>query len=78
MKFCVECAFGHKEAVEVGPKQYATAIICRHEECRDPVSGEPIPANIARRDPVFCGFKAVHWLKKDEANKPVVQLIEKA
>ena len=75
MKICAECAFSDRVPVQVGHGQAAMATVCTNEECRDPVEGHPLPAAQARRDPSFCGIKAVFWKKKeDKPTAPLVQL----
>jgi len=60
-----------KKAVRTGPQSMEMVPVCRNDECRHPVDGEPVPCQIARQEVVFCGFQAKHWKKKEEdPNKP--------
>lgn len=52
--------------------------VCQHEECVDPVVGEPVPCNVARRDPAFCGVGARYYKKADETPKQEKNVIELA
>lgn len=84
MKICAECQFSEKRGMEgMGPQgpMYQTILVCKHEECRDPVDGQyTIPCVHARKDPAFCGFNAKYYKQKEEesAKEPasVIQLVK--
>lgn len=77
MKICADCKFHKRVGANVGPGQAAMVDICTHSECRDPVSGSPLPAQAARQQLVFCGFEAKYYSKKpDEPPKPESSVIQ--
>ena len=56
------------------------ATICKHPECRDPITGDALPAQVTRTQEVFCGFKARYFSAKEEPSgepKKVIQLMDK-
>jgi hypothetical protein len=74
MKFCKDCHWMKKEAMVLeGHGKVVT--VCTHEECRHPVTGEPIPAQAARQETIFCSFQAKYWTKKEE-NAPKGNLVQ--
>lgn len=78
MKHCIECKFHKKEVVQMGP-QMGTIVVCTHEECSDPVTAEPLQAQVARQNIVFCGLEAKRYVAKStEPPAPIVSLIQKA
>lgn len=70
MRICLDCAFSKKDVVQIAPGQGGMAIFCTHEECRDPVSGDSLPANIARQNVIFCGMPAKFYKKKETIVAP--------
>lgn len=78
MKICADCRFGSSAAVQVGPSQHAMMEICRHLECRNAVTGEPVPAMQARKEIVYCTFEARYFepkqQPKEEITDNVIQL----
>lgn len=80
MRICIDCEFATSRAVQVGPNpnQIGMAIVCLNSECRDPVSGDPLPAVVARQQEVFCSFKAKYFQAKEvKPEAPVIQLVDK-
>lgn len=74
MKLCKDCKHFKTEAVDVGGR-FQQVPLCFHPECRHPVYGEPIPAEMARRELVFCGFGAkYHEPKESEAPKGLIEI----
>lgn len=76
MKTCVSCKFKKEESFQMPDGRYQMMFICHHEECIDPVVGEPVPCNVARRDPVFCGVNARYYIKLEEKPKQEKNVIE--
>lgn len=66
MKTCISCAHFKRSVIEVAPGQHGMAFVCSHEECIDPVTGDPIPCNLARQQIVFCGITAKYWKEKEK------------
>ena len=62
--------------MQVGPAQMEMIPVCRHEECRHPVYGEPVPCDLARREMVFCGFQGKYWTMKEEKEMPKATLVQ--
>ena len=50
-----------KKAVKVSEKQMAMGFFCSHPEASEPVTGDPMPCNVARSTNDFCGLKAKYW-----------------
>lgn len=73
MKFCKDCNFSKKEQFQT-PAGWQSVMLCQNMECRDPVSGDMIPCEIARREQVFCGIQAKHFKQKEEQR--VATLVE--
>lgn len=75
MKICLECEH-HKKLHDVSPDgRPMVMVICTHEECRDPVSGDALPANFSRREVAFCGLPARYYKPKEEEKPaPVLEL----
>lgn len=77
MKICLDCEFAQMKTVETdrGPTR---VLCCTHDECRDPISGVPLPLNTARTQDYFCGIKAKYWKLKEAEPAPkegnVIQL----
>lgn len=75
MKHCKDCDFSHKEPVQMGPQGLQMTYICKHEECSDPVTGDPLPAQIVRGNPAFCGLNGKYFkLKEQKPDTPVIKL----
>lgn len=76
MKHCVKCEFFAEEMVQHPSGQLMKAFICKHSENTDPVTGEPVPCSIARREQIFCGHQAKYYKaakpKQEESN--VIQI----
>jgi hypothetical protein len=55
--------------------QWHTAILCMHQACIDPVTGEQLPANIARQQQIFCAFEGkYHEPEQEKIKAPVISL----
>lgn len=79
MKHCVKCKFFSEEMIKHPSGQLVTAYICKHDENTDPVTAEPVPCALARREQIFCGHQAKHYKEapekpKQEENNNVIQL----
>lgn len=66
MKICADCKYSKKEFVQMTPNQMGAILVCTNMECRDPVEGGPIPCNVARSQPAFCGLPAKYHEPKPE------------
>jgi hypothetical protein len=76
MKHCVECHFFKKAVIDMGNGP-GMAYVCSHEECSDPVSGDPLPCNLARQSPSFCGVNARYYKEAEKiisADKKVIEI----
>jgi len=75
MKICIECNFAEMTTIETdrGPQR---VLACRHDECRDPISGVPLPLTTARTQEAFCGIKGKFFKLKEEKKEEskVIQL----
>ena len=65
MKICKDCEYFNQKSVNVG-NGLALAAVCKHEECRDPINGDELFCQTARKEDVFCGIKARYYKKKEE------------
>lgn len=73
LKICDECIWSKPSYEQVpGPAgpQMIKVLTCLHSDCRDPVMGDPLPAAYARKDPNFCGIKAVWYQEKPKNLAP--------
>lgn len=50
----------------MGNGQHGMAFVCKHEECSDPVTSEPLPCNLSRQSLNFCGINAKYYKEKEE------------
>ena len=75
MKVCKDCKFAEKKVMQVGPHDFANALMCMNVECRDVLEGNPVPCLNARQADVYCGFNAKHFKVKEEEAK-VVTLVQ--
>lgn len=74
MKFCKDCQHSKKETFQT-PAGWQNILLCENMECREPVSGDMIPCELARREQVFCGIQAKHFSpKQDTPPAPVLEL----
>ena len=76
MKLCIDCQFVDKAVVQNGTHM-GTMLICKNEECRNPISGEPMSCDAVRPNDAFCGIKAKHFKlqeKVDTSQDKVIQL----
>jgi len=75
MKICIECDFAKMSTVETaqGPTR---VLCCKHEECRDPISGVPMPLTTARTQEVFCGIKGRYFKLKEVEVKEESNVIQ--
>ena len=73
MKFCKDCAHAKKDVINT-PHGLMPLYLCESMECRDPVSGDMLPCELARREQVFCGIQAKHFVVKEV--KPAAPLLE--
>lgn len=65
MKHCIRCDYFEQREIQFQDQSRPTlASICRHNECSDPVSGEPLLCGIARTKPEFCGIQGKYFQKK--------------
>ena len=79
MKTCVTCQFKIKKPVQVSPNEMAMGFFCEHQEVCEPVTGDPLPCNIARSTDNFCGVRGKYWklrVEKEDKPAPVIQLIK--
>ncbi len=79
MKICISCDFYSKEPTAT-PEGYQMVPICKHHECRDPVTGNPMMCGVCRKMDEFCGLRGKHF--KEVVSKPVedaqvIELVEK-
>lgn len=65
MKFCKDCDHAKKETFQT-PAGWQNILLCGSMECREPVNGDMIPCELARREQVFCGIQAKHFHQKEE------------
>lgn len=65
MRICIDCQFHKRVGADVGGGKMALVDICTNTNCRDPVSGSPIPCQAARQQTVFCAFEAKYFKKKE-------------
>lgn len=65
MKICTECKYSDQQLIET-PQGHQYSLVCKHQECRDPVEGSPIPCNFARREVAFCGVQGKYWVAKED------------
>jgi hypothetical protein len=65
MKLCKDCVSSKKEGIET-PQGWKTILFCANDECREPVNGDMLPCEITRREQVFCGIQAKHFMQKEE------------
>lgn len=77
MKHCINCQFEGKQVGQLPNGQLQTMIFCKNEECSDPVTGDPLPAQVARSNPAFCSITAKYFKQKEQdPPKAVVSLIQ--
>jgi hypothetical protein len=76
MRYCKDCDHSKKEGFQT-PQGWQTIMICESGECREPVSGDMIPCEIARREQVFCGIQGKHFTPKVEKTPASVLEIAK-
>jgi len=77
MKICIECQFcqGVTQIAPNGQEQQFLA--CTSPDCRDPVNGDPVPCNFARRESTFCSITGKYWKEKQIIQvAPVLELIK--
>jgi len=72
MKICMDCNFCNMVQIGNGDKVLA----CTFEECRDPISGVPLPLTTARTNDVFCGVKGRYFKVKEVIAKPDTKIIQ--
>lgn len=75
MKICLECSNSQMITIETnqGPQR---VLGCTHGECRDPISGVPLPLTTARTQEAFCGIKGRFYEKKEEVPKEEKSIIQ--
>jgi hypothetical protein len=66
MKTCISCQHKKESAFQLPDGRLQMMFVCMHEECIDPVAGDPVPCSSARRDPIFCGVNGRYWKEKDK------------
>lgn len=76
MKHCKDCDFYKPLAVQVSPQHAQMMPHCTHEEASDPVTGEPLPCQVARTNPNFCGITGKYFKLKEVKSEEVVKLIQ--
>jgi hypothetical protein len=78
IKLCKDCSHFKKEVIQT-PQGYVNMAMCVSENCRDVVSGDPIPCGAARQQPVFCGFEARHFRENTDKveDAKVITLVQK-
>lgn len=81
MKHCVNCEYHTLVTQEVpapgGRMGMARIHACKHEECSNPVTGEPIGCDVARQDARFCDWEAKFFKLKEvkpEAQKSLIEV----
>lgn len=70
MKLCKDCKHCGKVAQQQG-NEYQLAFICKHSECCDIVTGDPLLAGQARSVTEFCGFEARYFEAKENDKSPI-------
>ena len=65
MKFCKDCEFAETKGFIHNGKG-GTILLCSNMECREPVLGDMIPCEFARKEQVFCGIQGKHFKLKQE------------
>ena len=73
MRICKDCRFYRTQAAQVGPNQMGMMAVCSHGECRDPVSGDPLPGGVARSNQSFCGMAARFYQERDKIPEQPVE-----
>lgn len=68
-KICADCDFAKKETME-GPRGFQIGYFCTHQNSRDLVSGDFVPAGVARSNDVYCGPNGKYF-KVREKESPV-------
>ena len=74
MKICINCQYHVKKGVQISPQQMGVGIFCTHPDCCEPVTGDPLPCNMARTAD-FCTLKGLKFKaieKKVEPDKATV------
>jgi len=77
MKKCVDCIFLKRGVVDGPDGRPHTAFVCGHDECCDPVNGDPLLCGTARTSQFFCRMDAIYFKKREEQpqeDKKVIQL----
>jgi len=66
MRHCINCDYMQKETAQ-DPRsgQMYVQMYCKYSECTDPVTADPIPCSIARKEESFCGFRAKFYKKAE-------------
>ena len=73
-KFCKDCEFYNRTAVQVGPGQMGMMEVCNNEDCLNPVSAEAMPCGAVRSNEAFCGIAGKYYKKKEEAPKNLQEI----
>jgi hypothetical protein len=64
-KICADCEYAQRETFE-GPRGFQVGYICQHTNARDLVSGEQVPAGVARSQEIYCGPDGKYFKKRVE------------
>lgn len=75
MKLCKDCEFFEMQTFET-QQGLARAAACTHTECRDPIHGAVLPAEVARKAMAggiytFCGIQGKHFKLKEVKAEPL-------
>lgn len=75
MKICIDCEFTKMTTIETdrGPQR---VLACTYAECRDPISGVPLPLTTARTQEAFCGIKGRYFKLKEPEVKEESKVIQ--
>jgi len=73
MKICIDCNFAEMVQIANHPDK---VLACTHGECRDPISGVPLPLTTARSQEAFCGIKGRYFKLKELIAKPDTTIIQ--
>lgn len=70
MKICTNCEFMKPQAFQQG-NQAGMIPFCLNSECRHPVDGQALPAELARSNENLCGFSAKYFKLKEAKEESI-------
>jgi hypothetical protein len=70
LKLCKDCEYFGTETFEMAKGQLARAPACHHPDCCDPIFGNVLPAEVARKSMAggiytFCGMQGKYFKLKE-------------